>query len=370
MTKRFALALAAALTVAGLAQAQEVKLKTGAVYSGYVSEQNPSGRACITYTNATFTIPGDSLSVYSSGDRTEVRWGKNVFESVDILEEGDMVTFTTNRPGSIYVKVSDIERISYPYSEVIHDVVVADKSYEGTIVETIVGKYLKMEVDGRIITIADNKIRSQSKVSVDRNKNLNVKMFPYLDIYEVKDMSTLTGALISQNFLDGSAIFLTREGSLMPLTVSKITSIRKVPNDAYEAAPVSVEEDDAVDVRINGNPAIWLEAKIDKKKEVVSFSVEDLGKSILAVTDDFVAVNVKEGGKDLILVPFEPFSAKSHTITLGKVGDLQEDVALKPSTSYASLGRKVTEYDKVEPGFYVFVDVEGKRVAPIWVTGR
>lgn len=370
MAKRFVLAFAAAIFVAGIAQAQEVKLNNGTVYSGYVSEQNPSGRACITYTNATFTIPGDSLSVYSSGGRTEIRWGKNVFESVDILEEGDLVTFATNRPGSIYVKVADIERICYPYSDVIHDVVVADKTYEGTILETIVGKYLKMDVDGRIITIADNKIRSQSKVSIDRNKILNIKMFPYLDIYEVKDMSTLTGALISQNFQNGSAIFLTQEGSLMPLTVSKITSIRKIPNNAYEAVSGSEVDNDVVDIRINSLEPIWLEAKIDKKKEVVSFSVKDLGKSILAVADDYVTVNVKEGGEDLMLVPFEPFSAKSNIITLGKIGDLHENVALTPSSSYTTLGRKVTEYNKVEPGFYLVVDVEGKRVAPIWVTGR
>ena len=28
------------------------------------------------------------------------------------------------------------------------------------------------------------------------------------------------------------------------------------------------------------------------------------------------------------------------------------------------------EYDDVKPGFYLVVDVEGARVAPLWVTGR
>ncbi len=367
MKKRILLALAA-LAAGFSLSAQEVALKNGTLYTGYVSEQTPAGKVCITYSGAQFSAPGDSLKVYSNGDNTQIRWGDKFFESVYILEEGDMVTFQTYQSGSVYVKLADIDWISYPYMESVRDVVVtSEQTYEGHIMETVVGKYIKMNVNDRVVTISDKKIRSQSRVSADKEKSLNIKMFPYLDVYDVKDMATLTGALVSQNFVDGSAIFLTRDGSLMPLSVSKITGIRKVPNEAYDdTAPV---EADTVDVRINGKPALWLEAKIDKKKEIVSFSIKDLGKNILAVTDSYVSVNMVEK-KDMMLVPFDPFSAKSQSITLGKASELAEDVAIKPSSAMTSLGRKIMEYDEVKPGFYLVVDVKGARVAPLWVTGR
>lgn len=368
MKKTVAFALAA-LFAAGLTlQAQEVALKNGALYTGYVSEQNTSGNARITYTAARFTAPGDSLQIYSTNDRTEIRWRNRIFESVELLEEGDMVTFETTQPGTVSIKVSDIEWISYPCSDAIRDVVVAtDKSYTGFLVENVVGKYVKMDVDGRMVTIADSKIRSQSKISADKDKSLNIKMFPYLDIYEIKGMPTLTGALISQNYTDGSAIFLTRDGSLMPLAVDKITNIRKIPNEAYD---VSVpEEKDTVDVRINGSPAKWLDVKIDKK-EVVTFKMDDLTKNMVAVPDNFVAVNRQEGKPALMLLPFDPFAAKTTAVRLGKLSELEDGIQVKPSTTSTTLGRSITEYEKVEPGFYLLLDKDGSRVAPLWVTGK
>ena len=364
MKKRFVLALAALLATGAFLQAQEVTMKNGTIYTGYVSEQSPSSnKATVTYTAAQYTVPGDSIQISRNNTAATVRWGNNYTDSAEILEEGDLVTFMVTNPGSVNVKLSDIERITYLANPAVHDVVVADRSLEGYILEVIVGKYVKMDVDGSIIVVADRKIRSQTKVSVDREKSLNIKMFPYLDVYEVKNMPTLTGALVSQNFLDGSAIFLTREGAMMPISMGNITNIRRIPNEAFDdSVPV---EKDTVDVRINNKVAKWIEAKIDKK-EVVSFSVEKLPESILSVTENSVSVNVNESKSALALIPFDPFTSKSGTLTLGKLDDLAKK-ALVPTTSYTMFERKVTVHEPVKPGFYLLLDSSNKRVAPILV---
>ncbi len=364
MKKRFVLALTALLAAGAFLQAQEVIMKNGTIYTGYVSEQSPSSnKATVTYTAAQYTVPGDSIQISRSKDNITARWGKSFADSVEILEDGDLVTFLAYGKKSVTVKLSDIERITYLANSKVHDVMVADRSYEGNIKEVIVGKYVKMDVDEKTIVVADKNIRSQTKVSVDREKSLNVNMFPYLDVYEVKNMPTLTGVLISQNYIDGSAIFLTREGAMMPISMGNITNIRRIPNDAFDdSVPV---EKDTVDVRINNKVAKWIEAKIDKK-EVVSFSVEKLPESILSVTENTVSVNVNENRSSLALIPFDPFSSKSGTLTLGKLEDLAKK-ALESNNSYPMFERKVTVYESVKPGFYLLLDSTNKRVAPVLV---
>ena len=364
MIKRLVLALTALLAAGAFLQAQEVKMKDGTKYTGYISEQSPSGKAAVTYSTAQVTVPGDSLQITPNGDKTSIRWGKRFFDATEILEEGDLVTFKALTPGSVSVKLADIDRISYPFNTMVHDVVVADRSYEGNITEVIVGKYVKMAVNNKTVVIADKNIHSQTKVAVDKEKSLNIKMFPYLDVYEVKNMPTLTGALISQNYLDGSAIFLTKEGALMPISMEKISSIRRIPNDAYDdSVPV---EADTVDVRINNKAVKWLEAKIDKK-EVVTFKVdvESIPESIMAL-DNKVTLSASDEKLNLALIPFDLFSSKSGSYTLGKLADLAKN-ALESSNSSTVLDRKITVFENVKPGFYLLLDSANKRVSPLLI---
>jgi hypothetical protein len=360
---RIALAFLATLLAGAALHAQEVILKDGTTYSGYISEQTTDGKACITYTSAIFTVPGDSLSLYQSDTRNEVRWKQRTFDDVDILEEGDWVTFQTFHPGSIYVAIKDIERITYAPLAHIHDVVVADRTYEGYIVENVIGKCTKMDVDGKIIVIATDKIKSQSKVTIDRDKSLNIKLFPFLDVYDIKGMPTITGALITQNFVDAQVIFLTKDGSLMPLSMDKITNTRRIPNDSFDdSLPVAV---DTVDYRINTLVPKWIDVMIDKK-EVVSLPVDSLIKNTLSIQDSMLMVDAKENLEELVLVPFNPFNFKSGVINLGKMEDLVAKTP-RPSSTATSLGRRETCYEKLEVGFYLLLDKKGKRVAPVWI---
>lgn len=347
------------------AHAQEVILKDGTVYSGYVSEQLPSGRVCINYTNATYSVPGDSLHfTYGSDDKVVLRWGDRFFDDALIWEEGDLVKFTAPTPGTVYVKMSDLQSIRYPINEQLHDVVVAGKTYEGNIIETVVGKYTKIKVGDKIIVLANNKITSQTKVSVDKERSLNIKMFPYLDIYEMQKSPSLTGALISQNHTDGSAIFLTKEGALMPIMVNKITAIRKMPNDLYEER--GAMEKDTVEVRINGEEARWLPVVVARKDEV-SFPLNDLTSTLMMINDKTIDISVlKSSSNSLILIPFEPFSAKSDVYNLGKREDWTTKV-IRPSSTASDEQREITEYKEVASGFYLLLNLAKKAIIPIWV---
>lgn len=348
-----------------LANAQEVRLKDGTIYSGYVSEQLPGGNICITFDNVRYSVPGDSLQINYSGDSVaSIYWGDKYFDNFDIWEEGDLVSFTSYVPGVAHVKLSDVKSITFACNDLVNDVIVAGRTYEGKIIENVVGMYTKMLVDDKVVVLAKNKITSQTKVAVDKEKSLNIKMFPFRDVYEMQKMPTLTGALISQNHADGSAIFLTREGSLMPLMVNKITCIRKIPNDMYDnSVPVEV---DTVDVRINGEEAKWIPVMIDRRGDI-SFRLKDITDSIMMVDEPSIVVSVKKDmTQTLSLLPFNPFTGKSDIYDLGKREDWAIKV-LRPSSTVTETERVITEYNQIEAGFYLLLDVSSKAVAPIWV---
>lgn len=371
-------------------------MKDGTVYSGYVSEQSPkSEKMTISYTSAEFCLPLDTLQITNYGDRVSIRCGNVTYDDVTILEDGDRVTFRTYTPGSVIVTRRQIESISYPVNPLVRDIVMADYQYEGSITEVIVGdyvkkvvgvkkekkpaangketevvkketrefvvgSYVKMDVGEKKKTISNEKIRSQTKVSVDKEKSLNVKMFPYLEIYKLNNMPTLTGALISSNYQDGTAIFLTREGAMMPISMEKVSSISRIPNEEY-TLPVEV---DTVEVRVDNKIPKWLEVKADKK-EMLSFSVEQLVQSLTIVTWETLDVSVIKDEKkklNLSLIPFDPFSSKSGT--LGKPEDIEKGAVI-PSSQYTSSERKKTCYENLKNGFYLLWDSAGKRVAPI-----
>ena len=364
MKKRLLLVVAAAFASILLSKAQEVMLKDGTIYSGYVSEQLTSGQVCITYSNARYVVPGDSLHIsYGSDEKVTLRWGDRYYDDVDIWEEGDLVSFTTYSPGSVYVSATDLQSIRFPYNELVHDVVVAGKTYEGNITEIVVGKYTKMLVDGKVVVLAQKNITSQTKVSINREKSLNINMFPYLDIYEMQNFPTLTGALISQNYMDGSAIFLTKEGALMPIIVGKITAIRKMPNDLYDE--LAAVEEDTVEVRINGEEAQWLSVHVDKRGEV-SFPLKELTGSLMMAWDQTIVVSVKKDlPQALVLLPFDPFSSRSETFNLGKREDWTLKV-IRPSSTAMEGDREVKEYNQASPGFYLLYNPIEKAIAPIW----
>ena len=372
--------MVALFAVVPVLRAQQVIMKDGTVYSGYVSEQSPkSEKMTITYTSAEFCLPLDTLQITNYGDRVSIRCGNALYDNVTILEDGDRVTFKTYTSGSVIVTRRQIESISYPVNPLVNDVIRADYTYEGNMTgvivgdyvkkvvggkakETVVGSYVKMDVGEKKKVISDGKIKIHSKVSVDKDKPLNVKMFPYLETYSVSNMPALTGAMISSNYQNGTVSFLTREGELVSFSMKEVSSISRIPNEEY-TLPAEV---DTVEVRVDNKIPKWLEVKADKK-EMLSFSVEQLAQSLTIVTWESLYVSVIKDEKkklNLSLIPFDPFSSKSGIMTLGKPEDLKKE-ALKPANQEIWSEREETCYENLKNGFYLLWDSAGKRVAPI-----
>ena len=361
--KRFVLLAFAAFIAAGSAiHAQQVTLRDGTVFDGYVSQQSRTGDACITYTAACYTVPGESVKLTRHDDACDIFWDGSTYRGVEILEEGDLVTFRVNVEGKVDIKVADIERIAYNPTPGVHDVVVAGESYEGVIVENIVGKYIKLEMSGRKVVLAKNKITSQSKVSADKSKMLNIKLFPYLEEYEVEDMPKMTGVLVSTNNKDGSAILMGTDGTMIPISIGKIVSTKRIPNEAYDKPD---EEQQPVDILVCGRAPKWMAVSTDYWGDY-TIRASALAENITPVFGDYIYINSAEDRPSLQLVPFDPFSPRNDNLSFGSSDDLNFH-AIQASSVVATQGRQDTEFAGLEQGFYILWDIAERRVAPIWV---
>ena len=344
-------------------------MKNGTVYEGFISEQSTKGDVWIKAATSTMTFDRDSISINSTEGSTTVSFKKQLFNDVTILEDGDIVTFRCNYQALVQTKMSEVDKVLKPVVPNVLDVVTADKTYEGSIVETAFGRYLKILSGDKKHVIKSKNIKSQSrKTEAEGRENLDVTLFPYLDVYEMKDKSVVSGILISQNMSDGSLIFKTENGTLLPLNLKNIDKVRKVVNNNYKEVVYPIDTAAMADLYINDFEVEPLQGFYDKKTDIVSVPVE-MGSGMILIPGKDVTLCQKEKAKakmkEYILVPFNPLeSVKNGLIRLGKTGSLS---FVNPTVVEKQDGLVYTDYKNLNAGYYILYDKKDQMIIPLWV---
>ena len=373
-TIRKTLMAVAVIFSAGVLYAQETNpateyrdtiiMKSGTVYEGIISEQTPKGDVWIKANNSTLTFDRDSISINSTDGITSIRFKNQIFNDVEVLEDGDIITFRCNHETLVQTKLSEVERVLKPIVPNVLDVIIADKSYEGSIIETAFGRYNKILSGNKKYVIKNKKIKSQSrKTEAEGRENLDVTLFPYLDVYEMKDKSVVSGILVSQNMSDGALIFKTESGALLPLNLSNIEKVRKVVNSNYKEVVYPLDTASMANLSINDVEAKPIEV-IYEKADIVCVPLAT-GEDMILIPGKDVTLCQKEKVKEYVLVPFNPLEGlKNGYIRLGKAETLS---VVKPTLVEKQDGLTFTDYKDLKAGYYILFNKEEGKIIPLWV---
>lgn len=339
-------------------------MKNGTVYEGIISEQTPKGDVWIKAASSTLTFDRDSISINSTDGTTSIRFKNQMFNDVEILEDGDIITFRCNHETLVQTKLSEVDRVLKPVVPNVLDVIIADKSYEGSIVETAFGRYNKILSGNKKYVIKNKKVKSQSrKTEAEGRENLDVTLFPYLDVYEMKDKSVVSGILVSQNMSDGALIFKTESGALLPLNFSNIAKVRKVVNNNYKEVVYPLDTASMASLSINDIEAKPIEV-IYEKADIVCVPVAT-GEDMILIPGKDVTLCQKEKVKEYVLVPFNPLEGlKNGYIRLGKAETLS---SVKPTLVEKQDGLTFTDYKDLKAGYYILFNKEEGKIIPLWV---
>ena len=341
-------------------------MKDGTRHKGYISEQTPKGDIVITAFTSVISLGRDSISVSTFDESTIIKCGKEVFSNVTILEDGDLVTFERDQKTLVPAKIGDVEKVIKFQTPFVRDIIQADRVYEGVITENVMGKFVKIKTDDMAYVISNKNIKGQSrKTDAPGRENLDMTVFPLLDVYEMKDKSTVTGLLVSQNMGDGSLIFKTSEGALLPLNLANITKVRKIENPNFKEVVVPVDTSLMADITIN---------KLDVTPADVMYEKTDIlclplmtGNDMVMIEEDDITVVSKEWMPIYELIPFNPLEGlKNDYIRVGKVTMLE---AILPETLHEDGLRKAV-YRDVQPGYYILYNEEDHKAIPLWVVNK
>lgn len=371
---------AGALYAQGTGPEKEYKdtiiMKNGTVYEGYISELSTKGDFWIKAFSSTMTFDKDSITIISSGNSASVRFKNQSFNDVVILEDGDIVKFRSDHETIIQTKKSEVEKVLKPIVPNVIDVIIADKSYEGNIIETAYGKYTKILTGDKKHVVKSKNIKSQSrKTEAEGREALDMTLFPYLDEYEMKDKSVVTGILVSQNMADGALIFKTKEGALLPLNYGNIVKVKKIVNNNYNKMVYPVDTAAMAEMYINETEVRLADSSAFKsamkpaetileKGDIVCLPVA-AGKDLIIIPGKDITVCKKEKVKDFILVPFNPLDiTKNGNIRLGKADTLN---AIQPTNNDKEDGLLYIDYKNLNAGYYVLFNKKDSEAIPLWV---
>lgn len=341
-------------------------MKDGTKHRGYISEQTPKGDIVITAFNSEISLGRDSISVSTFDGSTIIKCGKEVYSNVEIQEDGDLVTFVRNQKTLVPAKISDVERITKVETPFVLDIIQADRAYEGTITENVMGKFVKIKTDDMTYVINNKNIKSQSrKTDAPGRENLDMTVFPLLDVYEMKDKSTVTGLLVSQNMSDGSLIFKTSEGALLPLNLANITKVRRIENPDFKEVVVPVDTSMMADITINKQEVTPADV-IYEKTDILCLPLK-AGNNMVMIEEDEISVVSKERVPIYDLIPFNPLEGlKNDYIRIGKVTMLE---AVQPE-SLQEDGLRKDVYKDVQPGYYILYNKKDHKAIPLWVVNK
>ena len=352
----------------------DIYLKDGSRYHGYVAEQTPKGEITIHYVWSVHTYLSSEINkkVVQKDSTINIVVGERQFRNVSILTEGDMVTFKREAEGDFTLKKSEIAKTVRPVNDAIYDVVetIRKEKYRGHIVEIEPGKSIQMVRDnGTLVYLLQKNLKKKSLERVCSNTSL-ISQSPFMETYVMKNGEAFTGIIASQRYDNGQIILLTSNGQEESINLKDVSKISKKPMPEYVTVPSNLGKNQ---LRLNGrtyvtgNPNIREDVTIPWRTTAFPhFAIVQAGTLI-------IETNASDKG-DYILFPLSyhavlesPDYVKIATLKKNQLVDITKEQPVSTTISELNDSICTTKYNNVKAGIYAFLNQEAHKVLIVFV---
>ena len=347
----------------------DIFMKDGTVYHGYISEQKMNGDIIIKYVSVTRTIEGATVLPNGDGKVLVITPGRR-YSDVFILEEGDVVTFKQDFESETNANISQIEKIDRPVIKGIIDIITTkDDKYQGNIVETVPGKYLKLrKQNGDLVVILQKNILIQQRAAQDRSLSI-VSQSPFMDSYQLKSGATVSGILTSQDSSSGLLIVTEASDITFPFEMKNIQVINKVFRPDFTVVPSGLEKNV---LRLNGGVYEGITATV-KSSAVYVPSNEHLPwfvmspGSLTVEMDVDLTKGVNDKSSPYSLFEFNP--GKSDDDGFYRLNGIKNlgKITIPPDSSDKKGPLATYVYDNLRSGIYALLNTKTYMIFLIWV---
>ena len=263
---------AVVLSTTAMAQnIDKVYLSSGSEYEGYISEQRPGYKIVVTATLATVNIASERISGVSTVkkdiaelDPTLQKWMKlnrpnattlevsnlKIRKNDDVFEYQDVVILENNGT-NVRLLIASEDRYVLDWEDIVKTTKVASastkfgikevvtlrngKTYEGSIVEQVIGKQLTIKADNgkeNVVKVAD--VASIKTLQRDPQSSLWLQI-PLIDEVRLDDGVIKRGFISVRNMGTSLEIIPENQTKAEVIDLAKITGYRKVLNPKYGA---------------------------------------------------------------------------------------------------------------------------------------
>ncbi|MCM1163669.1 MAG: hypothetical protein NC339_05410 [Muribaculaceae bacterium] len=301
----------------------------------------------------------DTLVVNSAiiPEKPSVKKVEEVLRSVEILEEGSMVKYRDTLTHVVKARMPEISIITRELRNPkqingMNDVIITKnlQTYTGQIISTEPGRLVRINVDGRIYSVAPSEIGVLRREAIDKDEPI-INQAPLVENIYLKNNEVLHGVvLVEQDYNNGTFKYADRNNLVNQRNLADIVEIGKEPNSFYAPRMEFKFEKDSV--YLNREPISFM--KCERKKGKLRAAVPT--GAIRSVTSDHGMItlegNDNESMRRLQLVRVSVINDEINIdlSTLNEQSIMMSTQDINPKNGILSR----TFY--VAPGVYAFVN--------------
>ena len=350
----------------------QIYLKDGSIYHGYITNQLNTGEIVIKYDWSIHTCDRSQANITTVEDISIITVGDKVYNNAVLLTDGDVITFKDMTPGMINSKTSQIEKTVRPITPGLNDFIKTNdgQSYRGHIVEVVPGKTMTIQRENGIpVVISSKNILTNAKER--KSKDLTfLSQSPFYEEYVMKNEMVYPGLRVSQDYSNGSVIIYDGNDIPSSIDLKDIRVIRKSIREGFTVVQQRLEKDE---IRVNGKVyqgVPTLGKRISSKK--VSYLISGTGPlPFILVDSDAFQYEI-----DAELAPSDaasPYQLVMFNAAMNDNGDYEfnavrtkDSFAVQSDDAYRKGLMFVTRYDHLPRGIYALCDVRSDFVFLIW----
>lgn len=356
---------------------EDIYLKDGSVYHGYIAEQTvATGQVVIEYIWAEYTFDGDKvlLSQFDDPVTSLIADGK-AYSNIKVLETGDFVKFRVLNGGTFPTKSSEIVKTERPVYDGIYDLVTirnTQQQHKGHIVETIPGKSIKLETDnGKVINILQKNIALQQRECKNKEKFNIVMQSPFSEEYVMTNGNVFKGVLVTQDNSSGLLTLSDNKGNPVAFLLKDIKIIRKTARPDFTVVSPKLGKNA---VRINGVEYTGIVGTPSQKDRGVlvegdkhlPYALVEPGKLVVEVDND----EVKADGNASPYSLFTSFPTRDDDgkyYRLEGIKSSKGSVTVTPDAHEKMADTTKYIYDNVARGLYCLLNMNTRNMLLVWV---
>jgi hypothetical protein len=356
---------------------EDIYLKDGSVYHGYIAEQTvATGQVVIEYIWAEYTFDGDKvlLSQFDDPVTSLIADGK-AYSNIKVLETGDFVKFRVLNGGAFPTKSSEIVKTERPVYDGIYDLVTirnTQQQHKGHIVETIPGKSIKLETDnGKVINILQKNIALQQRECKNKEKFNIVMQSPFSEEYVMTNGNVFKGVLVTQDNSSGLLTLSDNKGNPVAFLLKDIKIIRKTARPDFTVVSPKLGKNA---VRVNGIEYTGIIGTPSQKDRGVlvdgdkhlPYALVEPGKLVVEVDNDEVKTDGNASPYSLFtFIPSRDDDGKYYRME--GIKSSKGSVTVTPDAHEKMADSTKYIYDNVARGLYCLLNMNTRNMLLIWV---